>query len=132
MIEDIISVGLKLIDKILPNQQAKDEAKLKLLELQQAGQLKQEEFDTQLAQGQIDINKIEAQSEGWFKSGWRPLIGYICALSFFYDFIARPLIIGFTGKIFPALDSATLTSLTFGLLGLGAFRSFDKIIKGKP
>lgn len=128
-IDDIISSGLKILEKVIPDPKARDEAKLKLLELQQQGQLKIEEFNTQLAQGQIDINKIEAQSESWFKSGARPAIMWICAISFLYDFVARPLIIGFTGKIFPALDSATLTSLTFGLLGLGAYRSFDKLKK---
>lgn len=135
-IDDIINTGLKIIDKVLPNQQAKDEAKLKLLELQQNGEIKMEEFalerdklDTQLAQGQIDINKIEAQSESLFKSGWRPSIGWICATSFLFDFIIFPIFNGIFGKYglkIPQLDSATLISLTLGLLGLGAYRSFDK------
>lgn len=138
-IDDIVSTGLKILDKVLPNQQAKDEAKLKLLELQQQGQIKLEEFklerdkiDAQLAVGQVEINKIESSSDSIFKSGWRPMIGWTCSAAFIYDFIARPLLNGILLKyniLFPQLDSATLTSLTFGLLGLGALRSFDKYRK---
>jgi hypothetical protein len=44
--EEIFSVVGKVIDKIFPDKQQADEAKLKLLELQQAGELKQMEFET--------------------------------------------------------------------------------------
>jgi hypothetical protein len=138
-IDDIINTGLKIIDKVLPDQKSKDEAKIKLLELQQNGAIKLEEFklekdklDTQLAVGQTEVNKIEASSQDKYASRWRPTIGWVCALSFAYDFILRPLLNGSLSKYglnFPQLDSATLSSLTFGLLGLGAMRSFDKYKK---
>lgn len=44
-IDDIISAGLKIIDKVIPDPTAKAEAQQKLLELQQNGELKLEEFD---------------------------------------------------------------------------------------
>ena len=131
-LDDIVASGLKIIDRIIPNKAEADAAKLKLLQLQQDGELKEEEFNVQLAQGQVDINKIEAGSDSLFKSGWRPAIGWICAASFCYDFIVRPIANGLLNKygiVFPSLDQATLTSLTFGLLGLGAYRSFDKLKK---
>lgn len=44
-IDDIINAGLKIIDKVIPDPTAKAEAQQKLLELQQNGELKLEEFD---------------------------------------------------------------------------------------
>lgn len=44
-IESIVSIGTKLIDRVIPDPAAKAEAQQKLLELQQNGELKLEEFD---------------------------------------------------------------------------------------
>lgn len=44
-IDDIINTGLKIIDKVIPDPAARAEAQAKLLELQQNGELKLEEFD---------------------------------------------------------------------------------------
>lgn len=43
-IDDIIATGLKIIDKVIVSPEAKAEAQQKLLELQQNGELKLEEF----------------------------------------------------------------------------------------
>jgi len=37
----LIDAGLRIIDKIIPDPKAKAEAKIKLLEVQQAGELKE-------------------------------------------------------------------------------------------
>ena len=37
--------------------------------------------------GQLEINKAEAQSGSLFKGGWRPAVGWICAIAFGYHFI---------------------------------------------
>lgn len=44
-IDEIISTGLKIIDKVIPDPIAKTEAQAKLIELNQNGDLKLEEFD---------------------------------------------------------------------------------------
>lgn len=56
----------KVFDKIFPNPQQAAEAKLKLFEMQQAGELK-------TLEGQIQIVTAEAQSEHWLAATWRPL-----------------------------------------------------------
>lgn len=43
-IDDIVATGMKLLDKIIPDPKAKAEAQAKLIELQQTGELKLEEF----------------------------------------------------------------------------------------
>ncbi len=43
-IDDIVSVGLKIFDKVIPDPAQKAEMQARLLELQQTGELKLEEF----------------------------------------------------------------------------------------
>jgi len=56
----------KVFDKIFPNPQQAAEAKLKLFEMQQAGELK-------VLAGQVDIITAEAKSESWLAASWRPI-----------------------------------------------------------
>ena len=44
VIDDIIATGLKIIDKVIPNPEARAAAQQKLLELQQSGELRLEEL----------------------------------------------------------------------------------------
>ena len=88
--DQILNTGLAIIDKLIPDPAQKAEAKLKLLALQQQGEFKQLEADLQLAQGQIDINKIEAGSEDNFRAGWRPFIGWVCGMGFATQFFFGP------------------------------------------
>ena len=56
-LEQVVSAGLKIIDKVIPDPAAKAEAQQKLLELQQNGELKLEEFDVkreEIASGDRD------------------------------------------------------------------------------
>jgi len=127
---DLIGAGIKIIDKVIPNRQQADEAKLKLLELQQAGELKLSEFENNILIEQAKINQIEAQSPSLFKSGWRPALAWCCTLAFIYDYSIRPILSSFLsrkGYIFPELNSSELYALIFGLLGLAGVRSFDKM-----
>ncbi|MEI6729816.1 MAG: holin family protein [Pseudomonadota bacterium] len=123
----------KVIDRLIPDPQAKLDATQKLLELQQSGELAQLAATTDLAKGQLDINKIEAASTSLFVSGWRPFIGWICGIALGYHFILQPLlafiITEYTGKsaTLPIFDMSTLSTILMGLLGLGGMRTFEKI-----
>lgn len=116
-----------LIDKIFPDPAKAGEAKLKLLELQQSGQLAELEAQTKLAQGQLAVNQEEAKSQNLFIAGWRPSVGWCCSIALFYEFLARPIAIGFGFGQFPDLPMEDLNTLLFGLLGLGALRTAEKI-----
>lgn len=80
---------------------------------------------------QDEVNKIEAQSESLFKSGWRPAFGWIGVIAMFYQYILVPVgmyisySLGYPIPKPPVLDD-TLWQLVFGLLGLGAMRSYEK------
>jgi hypothetical protein len=136
MLPAILPVVGTLIDKLFPDKQAADEAKLKMMELAQKGELAQLDAQTRLALGQIETNKIEAASTDPFRAGWRPAAGWSCSIGLFYEFLLRPVlpwIVELSGKTvspMPSLDMDQLMVLLGGLLGLGGFRSYERI-RGK-
>lgn len=122
---DIIAIGGKLLDKIIPDKDARDKAQAILVQSAQ-------DQDFQLSLGQIEVNKLEAQSDNIFKSGWRPFVGWTCASAFALHFVLFPIIDkvivsqGGQAVAIPFEMDALMTVL-FGLLGLGGFRTFEKI-----
>lgn len=122
----------KVFDKIFPDPQQAAAAKLEMFKLQQAGELKVLEAETALATGQMEINKVEAASDSFFKSGWRPATGWICVFGLFYQFVFLPFATFFLAlyevrAVMPAMDLNTLMTLLFGLLGLGGYRTIEKL-----
>jgi hypothetical protein len=136
MIAAFIPIVGTLIDKLFPDKQAADEAKIKMMELAQKGELAQLDAQMQLAVGQMEINKVEAASSDPFRAGWRPMAGWACSLGLFYEFLVRPILpwlVGLTGNEvapMPSVDIDQLMILLGGLLGLGGLRSFERV-KGK-
>lgn len=135
LLDGLFGLAGKVFDKIFPNPAEANAAKLKLFEMQQSGELKVLEAETALAQGQISINKAEAESPDFFRGGWRPFIGWVCGLGLFYQFLLRPLLtfvlmVAETKvQTMPALELDTLMTLLFGILGLGAMRTTEKLKK---
>jgi hypothetical protein len=131
IIGTVLEAGLKILDKVIPDPQAKAAAQLEMLKLQQSGEFKQIEADLQLALGQIDVNKTEA-SMGTFRGGWRPFIGWVCGAALGYQFLVRPLLTWLSPTLglpmgAPELDMGDLLTLLAGMLGLGGLRTFEKV-----
>jgi hypothetical protein len=127
----VLGVVATVIDRAFPDPAQRDAAKLKLLELQQSGEMAQLAADTELAKAQAAINQTEAANPNLFVSGWRPFVGWVCGLGLAYAFlikpIASPLIQKWCGVPMEALDISTLLTLLFGMLGLGGLRTFEKM-----
>ena len=123
----------KVIERIFPDPTQQAEAKLKVLELQQSGDLAELEAETKLAFGQIEVNREEAKSGSLFVSGWRPAVGWICAAGVGWNFIIQPLMkwaafaLGADLVDAPELDIGDLMVLLGGMLGLGTLRTAEKI-----
>lgn len=125
MLELLIPVLGGVLDKIFPDKTKADEAKARLIELQMSGELQQ-------VLSQLEINKEEAKNESLFVSGGRPACIWIGAAALGYASILEPVLrflaqvaFGYSGG-FPVIDSYVTMQVLFGLLGLGAMRSFDK------
>lgn len=123
---------VQVLGKVLPDPKAASDAKLKLLELAQQGELAQLDADMKLAIGQLEINKAEAQSGSLFIGGWRPAVGWVCVFGLAYQFLAYPILAWAGANIAgwsapPDLDMSTLITLLGGLLGLGGLRTVEKL-----
>ena len=121
----ILEIGGKVIDRIWPDQAQAAQAKLELIKLQQSGELAQ-------ITGQLEINKVEAANPSMFVSGARPFIMWICGCGIAMQFIVAPFIMwcaALYGKsiVLPPLDMGTLLTLLLGLLGLGGYRTIEKL-----
>ena len=81
---------------------------------------------------QLEINKAEAASGSLFKGGWRPAVGWICAIAFGYHFVLQPLLVfvltasGVDLPDLPEFDMGTLLTVVGGMLGIGGLRTVEK------
>ena len=114
-IDDAVAAGLKILDKFVPDPNAKAQFEADL-----RGSLLQ--WDKQ----QSETNTAEAQNPNLFVSGWRPAIGWIGAAGLAYQYVVRPFAYGAGWHDLPALDS-TLMELVFAMLGMGGLRTYEKI-----
>lgn len=84
--------------------------------------------------GQIEVNKAEAQHPSMFVAGWRPAVGWVCALAMLFNFLLIPFInlgldiSGYDIQL-DLIDMQTMMPVLLGMLGLGGMRTAEKIKK---
>lgn len=93
------------------------------------------EIEASAMNSQVELNKIEAASDSKFKSWWRPGAGWLCVFGLAWSTFVYPVWIWIT-KIYtlaapPVLNTEVLISLLISMLGLGAYRTFEKTRNGK-
>lgn len=133
MIADAIAgvVG-QVIERVWPDPAQKAAAAQALAELQQRGELAQLDADLKLALAQANINTEEAKSEDKFVSRWRPAVGWVCVAGLSWNYVGLPVaslgckLAGLHFALQPA-DMTELLPLLFGMLGLGAMRTYEKV-----
>lgn len=112
----LLEIGSKVFEKVFPDPAKADEAKLKLLEMSQNGELQE------LA-ARANIVKAEAESENWLVSSWRPIL----MLTFGGLIVAR-----WFGWAAPNLSEAEYIQLwNIVELGIGGYvvgRTAEKIV----
>ena len=123
--DSVLEIGSKVLDRVIPDVNARKQAKE---ELERA--LNDQDF--QIAIEQIKINAVEAQSDSFFKSGWRPSVGWICSIAFALHFVILPLfnyfLMLFHGQpILVPFQMDTLLTVLLGLLGMGTLRTVEKM-----
>lgn len=121
-----------LLDKLIPDPAARENAHLALTQAENAAALQQFQLAVQADAAQTAIDQQDAQSKNLFVAGWRPFIGWVCGVAFAYHFIGQPIItyiMAACGHTFPlpAFDMQELSTVLMGMLGLGGLRTIEKI-----
>jgi len=121
-----------LLDKLIPDPEAREKAKLELLKAERANDLAELQTALSADKMQADINQQEAENTNLFVAGWRPFIGWVCGIAFAYHFIIQPVLVfiltnsGRKAEL-PAFDMHTLSTVLMGMLGLGGLRTLEKV-----
>ena len=120
-LDDVIGVGLRVLDKFIPDPAEKAKAEAALRDSLQ-------QWDAQ----QNKINEAEAQSSSLFVAGWRPCVGWVCCAALSWTYILQPIAafalaqFGYLTAL-PRLDMGELMPILIGMLGLGGLRTFEKV-----
>ena len=114
----LIGPATSLLDKVIEDKDEKNRIAFELSTLA-------ERHAQEALKGQLEINKVEAAHHSIFVSGWRPCIGWVCALGLFYNTILSN-ILGIWVEV-PEIDTTLLVPVMMGMLGLGAMRSYEKV-----
>jgi len=132
MLELLLPLFGKIFDRIIPDPIAAANSKLELMKLVQSGELAQLTSDTSIALAQLDVNKAEATNPSLLVSGGRPFIIWVCGVAFAIQYVVGPMaswIAALAGHPvqFPTLDFTVMMAPLMGLLGLGGYRTMEKI-----
>jgi hypothetical protein len=129
----VFTFGTAVIDKLFPDKDAADKAKLEMLRLQQEGAFKELELQFENAKSQTLVNIEEAKSGGLLNK-WRGGVGWVCVLAYAYNYFFMPLLAWGAKWLDPAgappmiaLETGDLTTLLLGMLGLGGMRVYEKV-----
>jgi hypothetical protein len=80
---------------------------------------------------QIEVNLAQAPEHTLFVAGWRPTIGWICALALAWAFILQPVAVWVVatfalGAAVPAALTEHLFEMVLAMLGIAGLRTFEK------
>jgi hypothetical protein len=125
LITNLISPVSEILDKVIPDQDLKRKLAHDIATMS-------EKHAQELALAQIKVNAAEAASGSLFKGGWRPCVGWLCAIAFGYHFVLQPVIVFIVAMVgvdipeLPSFDMNTLLTVLGGMLGIGGLRSYEK------
>lgn len=141
----LLDAGNTIIDKIWPDADEADKRKLELATIAHSGDMERLQAEVKLLAGQIDINKIDANSKSKFQAWWRPAIGWVGAVSLFLMYVPKALVMTYIWTVqaitmlnawdgasnlivpaFPDLGVSDIIGLVMALLGVASMRSYDK------
>jgi hypothetical protein len=122
----IFELGKSLIERFVPDPEAKRAAELEMFRLAADGELKQ-------VIAQLEINAREAQHQSIFVAGWRPFFGWCGGVGFAYATIIQPMMVWYGSTrgwpTPPEVNLDLLWVVVTGMLGIGGLRTFEKVQK---
>ena len=127
MLQALIGPATQILDKFIEDKDQK-------MALAHEIATMAERHAQELAKGQLEVNKTEAASKSLFVAGWRPFIGWTCGLGFLCNFILIPitnigLAVAEVDLVIEMIDTTQILPVLLGMLGLGAYRTVEKVQK---
>jgi len=124
MINAILPLIGTVLDKVIPDNNAKQKAKQEIEKalIDNAAKINLTQAET---------NKIEASHRSVFVSGWRPFLGWCSGFGFAWVFVVSPVaqwVLALQGinLVLPQLQTDVLMELTLAMLGLAGLRTWEK------
>lgn len=124
MINALLPIIGTVLDKVIPDNNAKQKAKQEIEKalIDNAAKINLTQAET---------NKIEAAHRSIFVSGWRPFLGWCSGLGFAWVFVVSPVaqwVLALQGisLVLPQLQTDVLMELTLAMLGLAGLRTWEK------
>jgi len=119
----LLEVGKTLLDRFIPDPEAKRAAEAEFLKMAMDGELKQ-------TIAQLEINAREAAHPSVFVAGWRPFFGWAGGAAFVYATIGQPMLAWVAAikgwPTPPTLNLDLLWVVITGMLGIGGLRTMEK------
>lgn len=124
-LDSVVGLFRDVVNKIWPD---KTEVEKQAI----AERMAQAAQETDLLKGQLEINQNEATSSNFFIAGWRPAIGWICGFIFGWTYLVQPILVFILTTMghpvaLPNLDLGETLPVLLGMLGLGAYRTYEKV-----
>ena len=119
----LLDIGKTLLNRFVPDPEAKRQAEAQFLQMAMDGELKQ-------VIAQLEINAKEAAHPSMWVAGWRPAVGWVGALGLFYATIVQPVLAWVSAArgwpVPPDLNVDLLWVTLSGMLGIGGLRTYEK------
>lgn len=118
----ILGAGLRILDKFIPDPEARARAESELRA-------------TLMAQdaAQLQVNAAEAAHRSLFVAGWRPFLGWVFGIAFAFQLAFYPLAAWVAAMFFavalpepPKLDPI-MSEAVLAMLGVAGLRTFEKL-----
>lgn len=114
-----------IVQRIWPDKSKEEQAKI-------AAAMAADDNLTKLLLAQASTNTEEAKNGNLWVSGARPFVMWVCAAAFAWQFVCLPILLYINIQfghqiVVPSFDTVTMIGVLTGMLGLGTFRTVEKI-----
>jgi hypothetical protein len=119
-VQNLIDGIGEVLDRLFPAPEERAKAELARHEIARLPALRQ-----------IEGSLAEAAEHTLFVAGWRPTIGWVCALALTWAFLLQPVAVWVVatfalGATVPAIVTDHLLELVLAMLGIAGLRTFEK------
>ena len=133
----VADVAKVLVERLVPDPNARAAAQADIEQALAAREVALIQATAEIAKGQLSVNLAEATGNDRYSARWRPTVGWICSAGFAYQFVLAPVLswttnlvnalIGANIPVAPSLSINDLMVVLGGILGLGGFRTFERV-----